>query len=320
MPRHGADSPRQPDGHVRLSRRLLPPLLATAGLLIAAPHAGAATTSGGVNFSAAAAAAPAAPTAAPEAPAAPAAPEAAAALPVTPTVPAVPVTRTVPLTRSQTRSVQRKIRVRPDGVLGSKSRTALRRYQSRRALMRTGRPNLQTLRDMKLGFAETIAARLTTAAHSAVPVVVDGYAFPVLGAWRFGGAATVFGANRGHQGNDLFAACGTPLGAASGGTVKVNKFEGRAGNYVVVTDTPSGEDHVYMHMESRSTLTVGQRIEAGTQIGFVGDTGRADGCHLHFEIWTAPGWYEGGSARDPRSTLAAWAAGSGTKPNPRAGF
>jgi len=74
-----------------------------------------------------------------------------------------------------------------------------------------------------------------------------------------------------------------------------------------------------MHLESRSTLTVGSRVEAGGTVGYVGDSGRADGCHLHFEIWTAPGWYSGGSARDPRRTLAAWAAASGTKPNARAG-
>lgn len=288
-----------------------------AGLLALSPAATADTTpSGGMAFSTTAAAAPApAPAAAPVAPEAPApaAPEAA-------TPPAVPVTRTVRLTRSQTKSVQRKLRVKADGVLGSRTRTAIRRFQSSRSLMRTGRPNVQTLRAMKLAFAETIAARLVTGAHAAAPKVVDGHTFPIRGAWRFGGSATVFGASRGHQGNDMFADCGTPIVAASAGTVKVNKTEARAGYYVVITDTPSGEDHVYMHMESRSTLEVGTRIEAGTPVGYVGDTGRADGCHLHFEIWTAPGWYEGGSARDPRRTLSAWAAASGTKPTKNAGM
>jgi murein DD-endopeptidase MepM/ murein hydrolase activator NlpD len=27
----------------------------------------------------------------------------------------------------------------------------------------------------------------------------------------------------------------------------------------------------------------------------VGATGDATGCHLHFEEWSSPGWYEGGS-------------------------
>lgn len=291
-------------------------LLVAAGLLAAAPTASASAGSGGMTFATASAAtAPPAESAPAPAPAGEAAAPAAAGGP-----PAVPVTRTVPLTRSQTKSVQRKVKVRPDGVLGSRTRVAIRRFQGRRALMRTGRPNIQTLRAMKLGFAETIAARLVTSTHASAPTVVEGHTFPILGAWRFGGAATVFGANRGHQGNDMFASCGTPVVAASAGTVKVNKTEARAGNYVVVTDTPSGEDHVYMHLESRSVLTVGARVEAGSTVGYVGDTGRADGCHLHFEIWTAPGWYSGGSARDPRRTLAAWAAASGTKPTKNAGM
>ncbi len=331
MQRHGADSPREPAEHGHSPRRAA--LLTLAGLTLAATplatsSATAATPSGGMTFSAAAAPAPApspAPAPAPAAPtpsgeaAAPADPVAAADPAATTAAPAVPVTRTVPLTRSQTRSVQRRVKVRPDGVLGSQTRTALRRYQASHSLMRTGRPNVQTLRAMKLGFAETIATRLVTGAHVGAPTVVDGHTFPIRGAWRFGGAATVFGANRGHQGNDMFAACGTPIVAASAGTVKVNKTQSRAGYYVVLTDTPSGEDHVYMHMESPSTLAVGARVEAGSTIGYVGDTGRASGCHLHFEIWTAPGWYSGGSARDPRKTLETWASTTGTKPNSRAG-
>ena len=35
-------------------------------------------------------------------------------------------------------------------------------------------------------------------------------------------------------------------------------------------------------------------MRTGQPIGVVGDTGDATRCHLHFEMWGAPGWYEGG--------------------------
>jgi murein DD-endopeptidase MepM/ murein hydrolase activator NlpD len=44
----------------------------------------------------------------------------------------------------------------------------------------------------------------------------------------------------------------------------------------------------------------------GRRIASVGRTGRADGCHLHFELWTAPGWYRGGRAYDPLGKLRQW--------------
>ena len=46
----------------------------------------------------------------------------------------------------------------------------------------------------------------------------------------------------------------------------------------------------------------------GQQIGVVGQTGDASACHLHFEIWGAPGWYEGGSPFDPLADLEKWDA------------
>ena len=46
--------------------------------------------------------------------------------------------------------------------------------------------------------------------------------------------------------------------------------------------------------------------EAVVRFGFATDTGDAQGCHLHFEAWKAPGWYSGGSPVDPLPMLTAW--------------
>ena len=58
-----------------------------------------------------------------------------------------------------------------------------------------------------------------------------------------------------------------------------------------------------MHLGSASPLKVGAEVATGDPVGEVGDTGRAAGCHLHFEEWTAPGWYTGGRAVDPLPLL-----------------
>jgi murein DD-endopeptidase MepM/ murein hydrolase activator NlpD len=137
------------------------------------------------------------------------------------------------------------------------------------------------------------------------------HAFPVRGRHDFGGAGARFGAGRAghrHQGQDVMARCGTPLVTAHGGVVKFKQYQSAAGYYLVIDGDHTGVDYAYMHMLRPSPFRVGERVATGQQIGRVGETGNAVGCHLHFEMWTAPGWYDGGHPFDPLPSLRAWDA------------
>ena len=152
------------------------------------------------------------------------------------------------------------------------------------------------------------AFRLTVAglAPASAPFEFFSDRFPILGASKFGTGVAAFGGGRNHQGEDTFATCGTPLVAAHGGKVKFAGYHSAAGNYLVIDNQGVGTDYVYMHLRDVALVKTGDRVLTGQPIGFVGQTGRASGCHLHFEIWTAPGWYSGGSPIDPLPTLRSW--------------
>ena len=96
--------------------------------------------------------------------------------------------------------------------------------------------------------------------------------------------------------------------AARAGTVRYAGYESSAGYYVVIDGRGSGRDMAYMHLMRPSRFATGQKVRTGQRIGEVGETGNAVGCHLHFEIWTAPGWYVGGSPIDPLPSLERWDA------------
>jgi murein DD-endopeptidase MepM/ murein hydrolase activator NlpD len=132
------------------------------------------------------------------------------------------------------------------------------------------------------------------------------HTFPVLGPHGYGEFAAKFGGGRGHQGQDVFAACGTPMVAARGGIVKFKQYHARAGYYIVIDGERTGIDYAYMHMKSAALVNKGERVRTGQLIGYVGDTGDASGCHLHFEMWKSPGWYSGGSPFDPLPDLLSW--------------
>jgi murein DD-endopeptidase MepM/ murein hydrolase activator NlpD len=153
-------------------------------------------------------------------------------------------------------------------------------------------------------------AKATVTGGQTDPFDMHLHAFPVPGAHSFGGTDARFGAPRSghiHQGQDVPAACGEPLIAFETGQIKVNAYQASgAGYYVVIHGALTGSDGVYMHLQARSPLPEGSSVAAGQVLGNVGATGDAQGCHLHFERWTAPGWFVGGAAYDPLPELQYW--------------
>ncbi len=155
-----------------------------------------------------------------------------------------------------------------------------------------------------------VAAQAPDALATGTFELVD-HKFPVRGSHTFGSGEAAFGAQRDghtHEGHDVFARCGTPLVAARGGVVKLNRFEASAGNYIVIDGEGTDIDYAYMHLAEPSPLAKDTRVFTGQRIGNVGATGDANGCHLHFEMWSGPGWYTGGAPLDPLPFLVAWDA------------
>ncbi|ELX13883.1 peptidase domain-containing protein [Janthinobacterium sp. HH01] len=88
-----------------------------------------------------------------------------------------------------------------------------------------------------------------------------------------------------HKGIDIAASSGTPVHAVAAGTVvsagKLAENEGRYGNAVILQH--GAQRSLYAHLSS-TNVRPGAKVEAGQQIGTVGQTGFATGPHLHFEV------------------------------------
>ncbi|HOB66931.1 MAG TPA: M23 family metallopeptidase [Ottowia sp.] len=136
----------------------------------------------------------------------------------------------------------------------------------------------------------------------ALPLPVDGVAARrIADTWhgpRDGGA-------RLHEGTDIFAPRGTPVRSATVGIVASIRDGGLGGRQVWVLG-PARERHYYAHLDDWAPgLSVGDVVQPGTLLGFVGTTGNAQGTppHLHYGIYGADG------ALNPWPLLQAGAAG-----------
>ena len=88
---------------------------------------------------------------------------------------------------------------------------------------------------------------------------------------------------RAHKGIDFAAATGTPIKAAGSGRIASRGRNGGYGNAVVIAHS-GGITTLYGHMSRFAKgLKVGDRVQQGQVIGYVGMTGLASGPHVHYE-------------------------------------
>jgi murein DD-endopeptidase MepM/ murein hydrolase activator NlpD len=120
-------------------------------------------------------------------------------------------------------------------------------------------------------------------------LTAGGYVFPVYGPSSF---TDTFGGPRSdvsggwHHGDDIFAPLGAPVLAVASGTVFSVGWNRIGGNRLWVRDG-QGNLFYYAHLSAFTPLAInGNRVNAGDVLGFVGNTGDAQGTptHLHFEI------------------------------------
>lgn len=97
---------------------------------------------------------------------------------------------------------------------------------------------------------------------------------------------------QGHPGIDIGAAAGSAVRCVRAGSVVYASWRNRAGAPVddgtgygitVWVREPDGTLHIYAHL-AQALVTVGDAVERGAPLGTVGDTGRAAGAHLHYEV------------------------------------
>lgn len=165
--------------------------------------------------------------------------------------------------------------------------------------------------------AHDVASRELAITMAGGELVIHGFVFPVAQPYQFG---DTFGAPRmtgtqyehWHEGTDIFAPMGTELLAAERGVVTRVRTGGTLGGNTVWLQGESGTAYYYAHLFAFAPgVREGLLVEAGTVLGYVGDTGNARGTppHLHFEVHP-----NGGDAINPAPILVV--AASQPQPEP----
>ncbi|MEU2338022.1 LysM peptidoglycan-binding domain-containing M23 family metallopeptidase [Streptomyces sp. NPDC006654] len=148
--------------------------------------------------------------------------------------------------------------------------------------------------------AATPSVPSTPSTPDASTAAASGYVLPVSGATVGTGYHVPGGmwSSGYHTGVDFVVPTGTPVKAVGAGTVVTAGWGGAYGNQVVIR-LADGHYAQYGHLSALS-VSVGQTVTAGQQVGLSGATGNVTGPHLHFEIRTTPDY---GSDVDPVAYL-----------------
>ena len=175
---------------------------------------------------------------------------------------------------------------------------AIRKRSSKRSYLRTAAALCLVL-CLALAGALVQAARSAPVGNSLKRLSVT-LAFPLESTvWRvsdaYGWRADPFtGKEQFHRGVDLACAEGTPVLAAQDGVVTLARRSASYGNYLRLSHA-DGVETIYAHMQYLYVRT-GEVVQAGQAIGTVGQTGRATGPHLHFELLRQGIRYDPGGA------------------------
>lgn len=102
---------------------------------------------------------------------------------------------------------------------------------------------------------------------------------------RGGTLTSRFGTRNGknHHGIDIGARQGTPIRAAEGGKVEFSGWGPTGYGLMIIVKHPGSLTTVYAH-NSRNLVKKGNKVKRGQMIARVGETGRATGPHVHFEV------------------------------------
>jgi|TARA_B100001540_G_scaffold175496_2_gene155039 murein DD-endopeptidase MepM/ murein hydrolase activator NlpD len=88
-----------------------------------------------------------------------------------------------------------------------------------------------------------------------------------------------------HNGVDYAAKRNTPVKASGDGVISFVGFKGGYGRTIEIKHGGNIKT-LYAHLEKYNSISkVGNKVRQGEIIGYVGDSGRATGPHLHFEFW-----------------------------------